>query len=113
MALARLKRKLTTENLWMYILSLLKERPMYAYELNKLLRERFNLSPSTVTVYLVLYRMVREGLIEKASKISVDGKPERTYYKATEKGLETLEEGLKFIKNVLKAVEAHRLLLNM
>ncbi|MBS7248900.1 MAG: PadR family transcriptional regulator [Candidatus Bathyarchaeia archaeon] len=109
MALARLKKKLTNENLWIYILALLRERPMYAYEIHKLLSERFAISIPIVMVYLVLYRMNREGLVVKSDKISVNGRPERTYYKITEKGLRTFGEGLAFIKDMLGAIERSNL----
>jgi len=104
MAIARLRRKLTNENLWIYILTLLKERPMYAYEIHKLLKERFMISIPTVTVYIVLYKMSKEGLVARSDKISVEGRPERTYYKITEKGLQTLSEGLQFIKSILETI---------
>jgi len=105
MAIARLRKKLTNENLWIYILTLLMERPMYAYEIHKHLKERFAISIPTVTVYIVLYKMSREGLISKSDRVSVSGRPERTYYKITEKGLQTLSEGLRFIKKMVETLE--------
>ncbi|WP_069808249.1 PadR family transcriptional regulator [Vulcanisaeta thermophila] len=63
-ALDRLVSKLTRENLWIYIVRLLQERPMYGYEIAKEVRERFHVRVTNVGVYVVLYKMERDGLIE-------------------------------------------------
>ncbi|MCG2869630.1 MAG: PadR family transcriptional regulator [Vulcanisaeta sp.] len=63
-ALARLVSKLTKENLWIYVVRLLMERPMYGYEIAKEVRARFNIDITNVGVYMVLYKMERDGLIE-------------------------------------------------
>ena len=42
-AYRRLVRKLTVENLWLYVLSLLKEGPLYGYEVVKRIEERLSL----------------------------------------------------------------------
>ncbi len=47
-ALNRLMIKLTKENLWIYIVKLLMERPMYGYEIAKEIRERFNINITNV-----------------------------------------------------------------
>jgi DNA-binding PadR family transcriptional regulator len=62
LALDRLEKKLTKENLWIYILKLLKDRELYAYELKDKIRARFGFEPAMITVYVVLYKMEREGL---------------------------------------------------
>ena len=101
MAYNRLTRKLTVENLWMYILKMLSEKPMYAYEIKKALKERFGFTVATITVYMVLYKMTREGLVEKTP---VEGDSRRQYYKSTERGLATLKKGLKFLEKTLKTL---------
>ena len=63
-ALGRLMTKLTKENLWIYVVKLLMERPMYGYEIAKEIRERFNIDITNVGVYVVLYKMERDGLVE-------------------------------------------------
>ncbi|MGC8542785.1 MAG: PadR family transcriptional regulator [Vulcanisaeta sp.] len=63
-ALDRLVSKLTKENLWIYIVKLLMERPMYGYEIAREVRERFRINVTNVGVYVVLYKMERDGLIE-------------------------------------------------
>jgi len=104
LAYNRLVRKLTKENLWLYILRMLVERSMYAYEIRKLLLERFNVSAATVTVYVVLHKMEREGLIKTERRMSVFGRPDRIYYEITKKGLEAFQAGKDFIKSSLDAL---------
>lgn len=105
MAFERLVRKLTKENLWLYILKMLTERSMYPYEIKKILVERFKIQVATVTVYVVLYKMKGEGLIRLGKRISVSGRPARTYYEITDEGEETLKRGLKFIKASLDRLD--------
>jgi len=102
-ALKRLKDKLTKENLWLYIVKELAEEPMYAYKVKVVLREKYNINVATVTVYTVLYRMEREGLITK-----VEG--DNTMYRVTERGLEQLNKAIEFMKGVVRSLEgSHQL----
>jgi len=98
----RLKEKLTKEVLWIYILSLLKERPMYAYELKNKIREKFNFEPATVSSYVVLYKLEKGGYVSSEWQESETGKPSRKYYELTEEGKKLLEEGIKFIEDMTK-----------
>ena len=77
---------------------------MYAYEIKKFLPERFNVSAATVTVYVVLHKMEREGLIKTEKRISVFGRPDRIYYEITDKGLEAFQTGRDFIRSSLDAL---------
>jgi len=95
-ALKRLKEKLTKENLWLYIIKELSQKPMYAYQVKVALREKYGIRVATVTVYTVLYRMEREGLIVK-SKVNED-----KVYMPTEKGLDQLKKGLAFLEELIK-----------
>lgn len=81
----RLKRLLTSGNLWLYILSLAKQREIYAYELDKEIEKEFFFKPNKIMVYVVLYKIENEGLIESTYK------ERRKYYKITKKGRETLD----------------------
>lgn len=101
MAYERLVKKLTKENLWMYILRILSEGPTYAYEIKKELRERFRISPATITVYVVLYKMRREGLIKVKAGRPL-GRPDRVYYEMTKKGEETLARGRALLEETLR-----------
>lgn len=104
MAYERLIRKLTKENLWLYILKMLSEKSMYAYEIKKALRERFNITPATVTVYVILHKMKRENLIRVEKSMAVFGRPDRIYYEITEKGAKTLNQGRRFLEETIKKV---------
>jgi DNA-binding PadR family transcriptional regulator len=74
---------------------------MYAYEIDKTLKDRFGFSPATITVYVVLYKMENEGLIRVDKETSILGRPSRKYYCITDKGVKTLDLGQKFLKEVL------------
>ena len=105
MAYRRLKNKITKENLWLYILKLLMEQSMYAYALNKKITEIFSFSTATVTVYVVLYKMRREGLIRLIEEKQSTNKRVRKYYEITEKGREDFYKGIRLLKDTLHSLE--------
>jgi|GEM_PF-235167 len=98
-AYRRLVEKLTKENLWLFIINLLIDRPMYAYEVKVKLRECYGLRAATVTVYTVLYRMTREGLLTTYEESGTK------YYQVTEKGLEVYRNAISFIEKILKVLK--------
>lgn len=103
MAYERLKKYLTLENLWIYIIKLLSEAPngeMYAYEIKKALHLQFGLRPATVTVYSVLYRMEKEGLLQSRSTGTGLGRLSKRYYTVTDKGMRELQQAVDFIDEV-------------
>ncbi|HDZ36255.1 MAG TPA: PadR family transcriptional regulator [Thermococcus sp.] len=97
----RLKNKITKEVLWLYILRLLRERPMYAYELKERIKEAFNFEPATVSSYVVLYKLEKEGYVTAEWQESQTGKPSRKYYRLTPQGEKLLEEGIAFLENMV------------
>jgi len=99
MPLRRLRNKTTKEVLWLYILRLLKERELYAYEIKPLLRERFGISPALVTPYVVLYRLESEGYVEARRSNN------KKYYRITEKGERLLEEGIAYLRSLVDKLE--------
>ncbi|HJX24056.1 MAG TPA: helix-turn-helix transcriptional regulator [Candidatus Bathyarchaeia archaeon] len=106
MAYDRLVRKLTKENLWIYILRLLQEKDMYAYAIKRILKERFAVNPATITVYVVLYGMERERLITAKEAKASSERPDRKYYKITDYGRETLTSGIAFMKETLDRISS-------
>ncbi|MFA5049924.1 MAG: helix-turn-helix transcriptional regulator [Candidatus Micrarchaeia archaeon] len=95
----RLKKHLTSGNLWLYILSLIKrEKKLYAYALDSAIKKKFGFETSKVMIYLVLYRLESEGLIQ--SKFE----NRRKYYTLTKKGIEILEIGKKYLSNLSKVL---------
>ncbi len=98
----RLRRKLTKENLWLYVLSLLKDRDMYGYELRGSVEERFGFRPGNVTAYRVLYALRRQGLVRTAEKKT--GGRKRKYYSITPKGASEMESGKRVLREVLNGL---------
>jgi len=90
----------TIENLWIYILSLLKKRKIYAWEIPKLIEREFGFKPGRITPYRVLYRLEKEGFVK--SKIE----KRRRVYQITEKGGKELEKAKSFYKKILKWLES-------
>ncbi|WP_457742495.1 PadR family transcriptional regulator [Thermococcus sp.] len=101
----RLRNKVTKEVLWLYILRLLEERPMYAYELKERIKEAFDFEPATVSSYVVLYKLEKEGYVTAEWQESETGKPARKYYKITHRGEELLKEGIEFLEETLKKLK--------
>lgn len=96
----RLVRKLTVENLWLYVLSLLREGPLYGYEIVKKIEERFGFKPGRVTCYIVLYKLQSEGLITSAGSETDSRGPQRKYYVLTRRGEKALEMAKDFLKKL-------------
>ncbi|MCE4601390.1 MAG: PadR family transcriptional regulator [Desulfurococcales archaeon] len=95
--LKRLEKKLTVEVLWLYIIAVLLEKPTYGYDVRRRIRERFGFKPATVTTYTVIYRLEREGLIEKKS----DGT-----YTVTEEGEMIFQEGVEMLGRVYQLLSS-------
>jgi DNA-binding PadR family transcriptional regulator len=105
LALRRLEQKLTKENLWIYILHLLRGGPLYAYEIRGKIRAAFGFEPATITVYVVLYKMEGEGLVTSAAERRTPSNIVRKYYRLTETGLQALENGRKILRRTLDLLE--------
>jgi len=99
-AMNRLVNKLTKEMLWMYILRLLQERPHYGYEIKQLIQKRFGFSPATVSGYAIIYRLIKDGLIE----VQQTGDSPRKYYAITEKGNTAMIAAKKFLTDTIARV---------
>ncbi len=84
---ARLKHLLTYGNLWLYILSLIKEhKEVYAYTLGDMVEQEFFFKPNRIMLYIVIYKLEDEGIIKAKQK----NKERRKYYEITKKGNEIL-----------------------
>ncbi len=77
---------------------------MYAYEIAKMIKIQFGFSIATITVYVVLYKMLNEELICINKEMSNEARSDRRYYKITDKGEKTLEKGRELIKNFLAKI---------
>ncbi|MEM3684256.1 MAG: PadR family transcriptional regulator [Conexivisphaerales archaeon] len=100
MAFQRLFSKLTKENLWIYILSVLKEGPDYGLSLRRKVTERFNVKAAKITFYFVLYRMEKEGLVTSQR---MQG---RRLYSASQKGIEELKKAIELLSDTLRLLES-------
>ncbi|TXT57656.1 MAG: hypothetical protein BAJATHORv1_10359 [Candidatus Thorarchaeota archaeon] len=99
-AMHRLVKKLTKEMLWIYILRLLQERPHYGYEIKELVTKRFGFSPATVSGYAIIYRLVKDGLIQEQK----GSESTRKYYEITEEGSQAMREAKRFLSKTMETV---------
>ncbi|NWF96787.1 MAG: helix-turn-helix transcriptional regulator [Candidatus Thorarchaeota archaeon] len=86
--------------LWIYILRLLQEGPLYGYEIKKRVTETFGFSPATVSGYAIIYRLIKDGLI--ATQTAADSP--RKYYEITEAGRHAMQEAKHFLEETLERV---------
>ena len=96
--LRRLERTLTKENLWLYILSVLKGKRVHAYGMGEELERAFGWKHGLITTYVVLYRLEAEGLI------SSEFVERRKYYSITKKGRRALADAKRMLSKLAKAV---------
>jgi len=94
----RLQKSNTKENLWLYILSFLKEKELYGWEIPSLIDKEFNFRPGRITPYRVLYRLEKDGFVKSELK------KRRRVYKITEKGNLELEKAIKFYQKLLECL---------
>jgi len=101
--------KLTKENLWLYVLSILKERPAYPYEISDLIEERFGWRPARVTAYMVMRSLKSKGYVRMSKKKGEETGKMRNYYEITESGRKLLEEGLKFLNETMISLQEKKI----
>jgi DNA-binding PadR family transcriptional regulator len=89
----RLRAKLSVDLLWIYILGIIKEKPMHAYALRREIEKRFGFLPGNVSAYVVLYKLHGRGFVSSKEQGN------RTVYSVTSKGTELFKEAEKeFLK---------------
>lgn len=101
MPMRRLEDKTTKELMWLYVLNLLQERQMYAYEIRSEIRKKFGWKPPMVTSYTVLYRLKRKGYV-KTEWQQQRGKPPRKYYRITPKGRKLMRDAKRYLSDFQK-----------
>lgn len=72
------------------ILSIISRKPIYGYDLMSILDGYEALSTAEGTIYPLLRRLEKNGLIASFWKETVPGKPPRRYYELAEEGVKTL-----------------------
>ncbi len=104
-AMGRLALKLTKANLWMYILRLLEDAPLYGYEIKQKIEDKFGFTPAIVSGYVILYKMKRDGLVQVEWKTSdEEGKPNRKYYTLTDTAKSAMNRAKKYLEVLLATV---------
>ena len=91
----RMKRKVLVENLWFFILKLMKKESRYGNELREIVEKNFGFLVGNVTAYKVLYDLENRGYVK------VNGYYKKKYT-ITKKGLEELNKTEKFLKDLIK-----------
>ncbi len=99
----RFEKSITKDNLWIYILTLLKRGEMYPYEIRKSINEEFGFLPGNVTAYIVLKKLKAGGYVRVKKKDQGKG-PERTYYCITGKGKDEITKASRFYRDKLKTL---------
>ncbi|MBD3208397.1 MAG: PadR family transcriptional regulator [Candidatus Nealsonbacteria bacterium] len=94
----RLKKSNTKGNLWIYILTLLKEREVYGWEIPDLIQEKFGFKPGKITPYRVLYRLEEEGFVKSKTK------ERRKFYYITEEGKREIKRAKDFYQQILRKI---------
>ena len=99
------KRDLFPGALELMILQSLRLKPMHGYGLVKHIQQVSDdlLEIEEGSLYPALQRMLREGLLESETGVSAKGRPTRIY-RATEKGLNHLEQELSSFKRMFAGV---------
>ena len=104
-AMNRLADKLTKANLWLYILRLLEDEPLYGYEIKQKIQKQFGFQPAIVSGYVILYKMKKDGLVQVEWKTSTEeGKPNRKYYQITDTGKSAMNQAKKYMETLLTSV---------
>jgi len=92
-------KKLNTEgNLWIYILTLGKEKEIPNDEVRRLIFEKFGFLPGNFLVRRVLYRLRNQEHIEDEKFMG------KRAFKTTEKGIAELEKMKKFCQELLEKI---------
>ena len=87
------------------VLNALRAERLYGYDIVRKLRARGALVISEGTIYPILGRFRREGLVEAAIEPSPDG-PARRYYWLTPAGLEALERMNAYWQQLKREIDA-------
>jgi PadR family transcriptional regulator PadR len=87
------------------LLAVIEEGPAYGYEMTKRLRARGLSIVGEGSIYPLLGRLEREGLVE-THRAASDGGPPRKYYRPSREGRRTLAAGVSEWRAARDAVDA-------
>lgn len=94
-----LQKTNTKDNLWIYILLLLRKKEVYGWELPAMIEAEYDFKPGKITPYRVLYRLEADGFVESKAD------QRRRVYKITRKGREELQRGKDLYQNILNKMD--------
>ena len=94
-------KKATTE---MIVLHLLRQKPMYTYEMMNIIAERSGGDITFNTLYLSIYRLEENGYIRGHSKVMSEDNRTRIYFAITEAGSVYLDAILQEYKRYTAAL---------
>ena len=97
--LDHLQKSNTIENLWIYILSLLREEEIHGWLFQLLVEKKFGFKPGKITSYRVLYRLEKDGFVKSRVK------ERRRTYQITKKGEEELIKAKGFYQKMLNVIK--------
>jgi PadR family transcriptional regulator, regulatory protein PadR len=86
------------------LLALIEESPAYGYEMTRRLRTRGLSIVGEGSIYPLLGRLERDGLVE-TYRAESDGGPPRKYYRASPRGREALRTGASEWRSARDAVD--------
>jgi len=92
----RFKKLNTIGNLWIYILSLGKEREIPNEDVRRLIFEKFGFLPGNLLIKRVLFRLRKQGYIKTERHMG------KRAFKITKKGLTELEKMRTFCQELLE-----------
>ncbi|HWH12131.1 MAG TPA: PadR family transcriptional regulator [Solirubrobacteraceae bacterium] len=87
------------------LLAVMQEGPAYGYEMTKRLRARGLSIVGEGSIYPLLGRLERDGLVE-THRAASNGGPPRKYYQASREGRQTLADGVSEWRAARDAVDA-------
>lgn len=95
----RLQKLNTSDNLWLYILTLLKSGEIYAWQIQGAIEKEFGFKPGRITPYRVLYRLEGGGFVKSEIR------ERRRIYRITEKGKSELEKAKEYYRKILNELK--------
>ena len=99
LAFEHLRSTLTRGNLWIYVLSELQKGAATPGALRSQVQKVHGFSPAAITFYSVLYKLRREGLVERSSDSF------RSSYGITPKGRVELQSALGLLRDTREGLE--------
>jgi len=97
--LERLEKNNTLKCIWPYILKIVSENPVHAYQLRKRIEQRFGFRCGRVTAYHAIYRLTSRGFVTKKE----DGR--KIIYSVTPKGRRALKDAIAFYRQRIKLLK--------